>query len=154
MSRCLVSMSLLILLVCVHLAASAPTTTRLDESEPESRVIMVLNKNTVHKELAKQGHRTKRSTTLSNMFKLRSIDTESGSVQIERRTPRSIRNVEEDTFDFLSEQPAKSRHGRGRRSAAWWLHASIQMCEKYEHLCRKIEVQEGNVVLELRIEDM
>jgi len=70
---------------------------------------------------------------------------------------RSRRNAELEEDAELQEMLKDARtHAGNRRSrrstAAWWLHATIQICNVHKHLCKSIEMMEGNVKVQVRLE--
>eukprot|EP00920_Eleutheroschizon_duboscqi_P018840 GHVT01044763.1.p1 GENE.GHVT01044763.1~~GHVT01044763.1.p1 ORF type:complete len:139 (+),score=11.53 GHVT01044763.1:39-455(+) len=55
------------------------------------------------------------------------------------------------SMDSLSLSPRLSRR---RRSAAWWLAASIRLCNSYQDkFCKGVTVREGDIHLHVRLAD-
>ena len=48
---------------------------------------------------------------------------------------------------------AQSRGRRLRRSSVWWVHAAMKICESHNPRCRRVEVEDGQVRVRIRIEE-
>ena len=53
----------------------------------------------------------------------------------------------------LADKNIPSMNRRRKRSAAWWLAASIRLCDRYPHTCGQIVVQDGDVQMTIDIRD-
>jgi len=54
---------------------------------------------------------------------------------------------------FEKEMVATDSHSRKRRSAAFFLHAAMKLCETNPHLCRSIELSEGGMRMSIKISE-
>ena len=65
-----------------------------------------------------------------------------------RRVKRHATSAD-DALDLLDVANRELPHhaGRSRRSAAFWLQATIQMCNRHVHLCKTIQVSVYTVFL-------
>ncbi|ELU17323.1 hypothetical protein CAPTEDRAFT_219552 [Capitella teleta] len=53
----------------------------------------------------------------------------------------------------LASEDLSAGERRTRRSAAWWMHAVVQLCNNNRRMCRRIEVDEGSLHMRIRLEE-
>jgi len=63
--------------------------------------------------------------------------------------------IDADVTALLEEQGLQGpSNPRSRRSMAlFWLSASLHLCNKYAHLCQRIEIDEAEARMRIRLED-
>ncbi|KAK2152391.1 hypothetical protein LSH36_330g09021 [Paralvinella palmiformis] len=115
-----------IIFSCIVLAATAPTTGK------------------------RRPHAASEETKVSAIFSALS-DDETVLTRSKRRLPAVPSVTSELLAAIDADSSATSSQRRQRRSAVFYLTASMQFCKNYPIYCRRIEVDEGDVKVKIRL---